>query len=52
MNKIGHFKFFILCSDDVVADVDHLYVKRIFLVSFSYIVIDDYTSLNHFRKRF
>jgi hypothetical protein len=52
MNEIGHFKVFILCSGDMVADVDHLYVKKIFLVSFSYIVIDDYTLLNHSRKRF
>jgi hypothetical protein len=41
MNEIDHFNFFILCNDYVVADVDHLYVKRIYLVSFSYIVIED-----------
>jgi hypothetical protein len=29
MNKIDHFKNFILYSDDVITDVDHLYVKRI-----------------------
>jgi hypothetical protein len=29
MNKIDHFKIFILYSDDVITDVDHLYVKRI-----------------------
>jgi hypothetical protein len=29
MNEIDHFKKFILCSDDVTADVDHLQVKRI-----------------------
>jgi hypothetical protein len=32
MNEIDHFKVFIFHSDDVVADVDHLYVKRIYLV--------------------
>jgi hypothetical protein len=41
MNEIDHFKVFILYSDDVIADVDHLYVKRIHLVNFSYIVIED-----------
>jgi hypothetical protein len=44
MNKIDHFKFFVLYSDDMTADVDHLYVKRIqlvYLVDFSYIVIED-----------
>jgi hypothetical protein len=29
MNEIDHFKVFVLCSDDMVADVDHLHVKRI-----------------------
>jgi hypothetical protein len=29
MNEIDHFKNFILCWGDVVADVDHLYVNRI-----------------------
>jgi hypothetical protein len=41
MSKINHFKVFIMCSDDVVVDVDHLHVKRIHLVDFSYIVIED-----------
>jgi hypothetical protein len=41
MNEIGHFKVFVIYNDDVAADVDHLYVKRIYLVSFSYIVIED-----------
>jgi hypothetical protein len=31
MNEIDHFKVFILSSDDVAADVEHLYVKRIHL---------------------
>jgi hypothetical protein len=43
MNEIDHFKVFILCSGDVAADVDDLHVKRIHLVSFSYIVIEDGT---------
>jgi hypothetical protein len=30
MNVIDHFKVFILCSDDMTADVDHLHVKRIY----------------------
>jgi hypothetical protein len=33
MNKIDHFKNFIFYSGDMV---DQLYVKRIYLVSFSY----------------
>jgi hypothetical protein len=45
MNKTDHFKLFVLCSGDMTADVDHLHVKRIHLVSFFYIVIEDLTSL-------
>jgi hypothetical protein len=41
MDEINHFKLFIICSDDVMTDVDHLHGKRIYLVSFSYIVIDN-----------
>jgi hypothetical protein len=41
MNEIDYFKLFILYSGDVAADVDHLHVKRIHLVDFSYIVIED-----------
>jgi hypothetical protein len=41
MNEIDHFKVFALCSGDVEADVDHLHAKKIQLVGFSYIVIDD-----------
>jgi hypothetical protein len=41
MNEIDHFKVFILYSGGVTADVDHLHVKRIYLVNFSYIVIED-----------
>jgi hypothetical protein len=40
MSEINYFKVFIICSDDVTADVDHLHVKKIQLVSFSYIVIE------------
>jgi hypothetical protein len=40
MSEINHFKVFIMCSGDVT-DVDHLHVKRIHLIDFSYIVIDD-----------
>jgi hypothetical protein len=29
MNEIDHFIFFVFCSNDVIADVDHLHVKRI-----------------------
>jgi uncharacterized membrane protein len=43
MNEIDHFKFFVLCSGDMAADMDHLHVKRIHLVSFSYIVIEDFS---------
>jgi hypothetical protein len=31
-------RFFVLCNGNVAADVDHLHVKRIHLVSFFYIV--------------
>jgi hypothetical protein len=41
MSGINHFKVFIMCSDDVPADVDHLHIKRIHLVNFSYIIIED-----------
>jgi hypothetical protein len=41
MSEINHFKIFVLCSDDVTADVYHLHVKRIYLVCSSYIVIGD-----------
>jgi hypothetical protein len=44
MNELDHFKDFVLCSDYVAADVDHLHVKRIHLVVFSYIVIEDKTN--------
>jgi hypothetical protein len=43
MNEIDHFKFFVLCSGDMAADMDHLHIKRIHLVSFSYIVIEDFS---------
>jgi hypothetical protein len=36
MIEIDNFKVFVLCSDDVTADVDHLHAKRIHLVGFSY----------------
>jgi hypothetical protein len=42
MNEIDHFKVFIIYSGDVAIDVNHLYVKRIHLVSFSYIVIENF----------
>jgi hypothetical protein len=41
MSEINYFKVFIMCSGDVAADVDHLHVKRMYLVGFSYIVIED-----------
>jgi hypothetical protein len=41
MNEINHFKFFVLYSGDVISHVDYLHVKRIYLVNFSYIVIED-----------
>jgi hypothetical protein len=41
MNEFDHFKVFILYSGDVVADVNHLPTKRIHLVNFFYIVIED-----------
>jgi hypothetical protein len=39
MNEINYFKVFILYSDNVVADVDYLHVKKFTLINFSYIVI-------------
>jgi hypothetical protein len=42
MNEFDHFKVFILCYGDVAVDVNHLHVKRIHLVSFSYIVVNIY----------
>jgi hypothetical protein len=41
MNEIDYFKVFILYNNDVTTDVDHLHVKRIYLVNLSYIVIED-----------
>jgi hypothetical protein len=41
MNEIVHFKVFVLYNGDVTADMEYLHVKRIHLVSFSYIVIED-----------
>jgi hypothetical protein len=35
MNEIDYFKKIVLCSGDVIADVNHLHVKRIHLASFS-----------------
>jgi hypothetical protein len=46
MSEINHFKVFILCSGDVAVDIDHLHVKRIYLVDFFYIVIED--SIKHY----
>jgi hypothetical protein len=43
MNEIDYFKIFVFYSGDVTTDVDHLHIKRIHLVNFSYIVIDDVT---------
>jgi hypothetical protein len=40
MSEINYFKVFILYSDDVTADVDHLHIKRIqleYLVGHLYI---------------
>jgi hypothetical protein len=42
VNEIDHFKFFILSSGDVTADVNHMHIKRIHLVDFSCTVIEDY----------
>jgi hypothetical protein len=45
MSENNQFKVFILCSGDVpgdvAADMDNLHVKRIHLVDFLYIVIED-----------
>jgi hypothetical protein len=41
MNEIDHFRNFIFYSDDVIVDIDHLHIKRIYLVCFSYVVIKD-----------
>jgi hypothetical protein len=31
MSEINHFKKFVLCSDDMTVDVNHLHIKRIYL---------------------
>jgi hypothetical protein len=41
MNEIDYFKKIILYSGDVTADIDNLYVKRIHLMHFSYIIIEN-----------
>jgi hypothetical protein len=41
MNEIDHFKVFVLYSDDVTTNVDHVHVKIVHLMNFSYIVIED-----------
>jgi hypothetical protein len=46
MNEIDHFKKIILYNDDMKIDVDHLHIKKIHLVNFSYIVIED-LSMQH-----
>jgi hypothetical protein len=47
MSEINHVKKIILCSGDMTADVDKLHVKRIHLVDFSYIVIEDLHSISN-----
>jgi hypothetical protein len=45
MSEINYFKVFVMCSDDVVADMDHLHVKRIhleLLVGHLYIVRENF----------
>jgi hypothetical protein len=41
MNEFDYFKVFILYSGNVATNIDHLYIKRIHLLNFSYIVIED-----------
>jgi DNA-binding GntR family transcriptional regulator len=41
MNEVDHFKVFIFYSDGVTTDMNHLHVKRIHLVDFHYIIIED-----------
>jgi hypothetical protein len=31
MSEINYFKIFVLCSNDIIADVDHFYIKIIYL---------------------
>jgi hypothetical protein len=38
MNKINHFKNFVLCRDDVTVDVDHSYIKRIHLEQYIWVI--------------
>jgi hypothetical protein len=47
MNEIDYFKKIVLYSGDVIVDVDHLHVKKIYLVSFSYIVIKNYDRIQN-----
>jgi hypothetical protein len=44
MSEINHFKRFVLYSGDMIADVNHLHIKRIhleFLMGHVYIVRED-----------
>jgi hypothetical protein len=41
MNEIGYFKMFVFCTGDVIVDIDHLHIKRIHLVNFLYIIVED-----------
>jgi hypothetical protein len=41
MNEIDYFKVFVLYSSNVVDDVDHLHVKKIYLINLFYIIIED-----------
>jgi hypothetical protein len=50
MSEINHFNVFVLFSDDVAANVDHLLVKRIYLkplVDHLYIVREDFNIKHH-----
>jgi hypothetical protein len=41
MNEIDYFKKYIFYNGDVAGDIDYLHIKRIYLMSFSYIIIED-----------
>jgi hypothetical protein len=52
MNEIDYFKFFLLYSDDVTANVNYLHIKKIYFMNFSYIVIDDLLCISYFIDQF
>jgi hypothetical protein len=47
MSEINHIKVFIMCTDDITADVDHLHVKKNSLSEFFLYSYRGFTRLIH-----